>query len=89
MSIDEAMQLLEPDPNTGKYQHRFMPVWKSKLVTPICAICNDSKNKHYANSQFLMNQVICTSSEYSSSDQMEQSQKCLVCWETVVKRKFI
>ena len=55
MSVEEAMQLLEIDPSTGKYPHRFMPVWKSKLVAPVCAICKDSKNKHLTNAQYLLN----------------------------------
>ena len=47
VSVEQALTYLNIDPWTGKYLHRFMPVWKSKLVTPCCAICKDEKSKHH------------------------------------------
>ena len=73
VSVEQALTYLNIDPWTGKYLHRFMPVWKSKLVTPCCAICKDEKSKHHPQSMYMLGDSHDRSRSMSRRSSMSRS----------------
>ena len=90
---------------TGLYLHRYMPVWKSKLITPVCAICKDSKSKHAPSSMYILGDHGMNSSRsrrthrsserssyyhtYGTEDSQLTRKRCIICVEDKSAQRFV